>query len=135
MNQAWHYRDGQWDLGNDPIRDLQDTGEEVTKEDIPFWKALHKLGFRRGFTVENKYSAGFTLWEHISGVESVIVTGTDSAEDDLVTRYWYANAPDAREICARWATLARDVHLASVLFALDETDFFSWLSNHVKIDD
>jgi len=64
---------------------------------------LHKLGYLEIFRVGMRWQAGFELWEREDG-SALIITGMD--ED---TRFFYVKAaPDARDICARWAALTRD---------------------------
>lgn len=95
MNKAWHYGDGKWVLGDDPLRDAQ---ARTRATDMP-----HKLGYELLLSVGMRWQAGFELYEREDG-SALIITGVD--ED---TRYFYiAAAPDARDICARWAALARD---------------------------
>jgi hypothetical protein len=102
MNKAWHYSDGRWTLGDDPLMDALLAAQVIDKlAGQP--EVLPKLGYVHLLNVGQRWQAGFELWEHAHG-SALIITGEDEA-----TRFFYvAAAPDARDICARWATLARD---------------------------
>lgn len=110
MNKAWHYSDGKWALGDDPLLDAllasQAAGQPARISDV-----LRKLGYEQLLKVGMRWQAGFELYEREEDGSALIITGVD--ED---TRYFYvAAAPDARDICARWAGLTRDKVITDVL--------------------
>jgi hypothetical protein len=111
-NKAWHYSDGKWALGDDPVLDaLLDAQAGDRPTDV-----LRKLGHLEIFSVGHLWQAGFELWEREDG-SALIMTGMD--ED---ARFFYvAAAPDAREICVRWAALTRDKVIIDVLYDLTGT--------------
>lgn len=87
MSKAWHYSDGKWVLGDDPLMDAQAAD-------------LFSLGYKQRLSVGMRWQAGFDLYEREDG-SALIMTGTGE-------RFYVAAAPDARDICARWAALTRD---------------------------
>ena len=108
MNKAWHYSDGKWALGYDPLLDAMLDAQAANRR-TPTTDVLRKLGYLEIFSVGQRWQAGFELWEREDG-SALIITGLD--ED---TRFFYvAAAPDARDICARWAALARDKVITDV---------------------
>jgi hypothetical protein len=102
LNKAWHYSDGKWILEDDPLMDALMDAQAADQRTHPP-DALHELGYLEIFSVGQRWQAGFELWEREDG-SALIITGVD--ED--TRRFYVAAAPDARDICARWATLARD---------------------------
>jgi hypothetical protein len=62
MNKAWHYSDGKWLLGDDPLIDaLLDA--QSTDSRTPTTDVLRKLGYLEIFSVGQRWQAGFELWE------------------------------------------------------------------------
>jgi hypothetical protein len=108
MNKAWHYSDGKWELGDDPLLDaLLDA--QATDQRLRAPHVLRRLGYLQILRLGVRWQAGFELWEGEDG-SALIITGEH--ED---TRFFYvAAAPDARDICARWAALARDKVITDV---------------------
>lgn len=114
LNRAWHYSEGNWTLGANPVLDAyldSDKRDSVSVKMIrklagrttPVEAVIRSLGYMEILRVGVRFQAGFDLWEHEDG-SALIVTGED--ED---TRFFYVSAaPDARDICARWAALTRD---------------------------
>lgn len=116
MSKAWHYSDGKWVLGDDPVTDALLASQADERTDA----VLRKLGYMDMIRVGQPWRAGFVLWEREEDGSALIITGVD--ED---TRFFYvAAAPDARDICARWAALARDKTINDVFDDLtgNETD-------------
>jgi hypothetical protein len=102
MNKAWHYSDGKWTLGDDPMLDLL-LDVQVTDKHFGPDDALRALGYEQLLSVGNRWQAGFELYECEDG-SALIITG----EDEDTRCFYVAAAPDARDICARWAGLTRD---------------------------
>lgn len=102
MNKAWHYSDGKWALGDDPLLDALLDAQVVDQRTRPT-DVLRRLGYMDILNVGQRWQAGFELWEREDG-SALIITG----QDEDTRSFYVAAAPDARDICARWAALARD---------------------------
>jgi hypothetical protein len=62
MNKAWHYSDGKWALGDDPLLDaLLDA--QAADQRAPTPAVLRKLEYLKIFSVGQRWQAGFELWE------------------------------------------------------------------------
>jgi hypothetical protein len=113
-NRAWHYAEGKWTLGDDPVMDERAAAGWPDEE-----RFLLRLGYDLLLSVGVRYIGGLQLWGKADG-SAFIATGTDEA-----IRYWYvASAPDAMEICVRWGALARDCVLTDLVddIAGNDTD-------------
>ena len=116
MNKAWHYSDGKWTLGDDLLLDaLLDA--QVTDKLAGPTEVLPKLGYMQLLSVGQRWQAGFELWEREDG-SALIITG----EDEETRCFYVAAAPDARDICVRWAALARDKVITDALDDLTSND-------------
>jgi len=116
MNKAWHYSDGKWALGDDLLLDALLDAQVTDKLAGPA-EVLPKLGYTQLLSVGQRWQAGFELWERENG-SALIITGEDEE-----TRFFYvAAAPDARDICVRWAALVRDKVITDVLDDLTGND-------------
>ena len=114
-NRAWHYADGKWTLGDDPVRDEWAAAGWTPNEE----RFLLGLGYELLLSVGVRYIGGLHLWGKADG-SALIATGVEEA-----IRYWYvASAPDAMDICARWGALVRDCVLTDVIddIAGNDTD-------------
>jgi hypothetical protein len=107
---AWHYKQGQWVTGPDPVWAAWTDGDEESM--------FLRLGYRELFSVGDRFGAGFTVWEHGDRSRHVIATGIDEC-----TRFFYVDeAPAVRDICARWAAVARDEIITSLISDLLDPD-------------
>jgi hypothetical protein len=106
--RAWHYAEGKWAEGPDPV-------SEAWAADG--WKgsgveALKRLGYVLDFEVgSHEYNGGFAVWKRHDPPRHVIAAGME----DLGEFFYVDASPDLREICARWAQLARDVVLIELI--------------------
>lgn len=104
--RAWHYADGKWTLGDDPLMDQQAADGWALDEQRFFLR----VGYDLLLSVGVRAIGGLELWGKADG-SAFIATGTDEA-----IRYWYvASAPDAMDICARWGALGRDCVLTDLV--------------------
>lgn len=108
---AWHYADGRWDEGPDPVTEAW--GEEDEME------VLDRLGYKVLFEVGSEGRGGFTVWKRPQPPRHLISTGPG----ELGEFFYVDAAPDLRDICARWAALARDAAVTGFIEGLAWKEF------------